>query len=225
MEKLDISDFFETLLFAQMEEIAEHQDLPEHHGCCLDTLEHKSYEGFMSTNNGGINLALLTDLQTIDSSGNPHTGSIALRLDIIIEQALKDALAAFCERHKDELSKLFTDDELINANDHVSYHSLCEIEQHKLAEILSEYETEHLSEGGHFWYQFRIIYYKADNHLNMSGVDELYFIAGVNLDFEYGRDKGLITTFDKTIKHDDLSVNLIKETIEAIVQSITGKKS
>jgi len=89
-----------------------------------------------------------------------------------------------------------------------------------LAEQLSEYETQYLTEGGAFWYQFRAMYYSADNYRNVSGKDEILFMAGVNLDFEYGRDKGLEITFEENVPVELLTKEKIDSIIDAMVDSI-----
>lgn len=63
------------------------------------------------------------------------------------------------------------------------------------------YDHEHnwLAEGGAFWYEIRVLYYSKNNRRNISGQDEILVLAGVNTDFEYGRDKGLQISFERNI--------------------------
>lgn len=51
-----------------------------------------------------------------------------------------------------------------------------------------EFEHEWLSEGGTYFYKVRAIYFDAGSSRNESGEPEVFFMVGVNTDFEYGRD-------------------------------------
>ena len=65
-----------------------------------------------------------------------------------------------------------------------------------------------------------IQYYSADNIRNESGDDEIVFIAGVNTDFEYGRDKGLEVTFEECVPVSLLSKAQVDVIIAEMLDSI-----
>jgi hypothetical protein len=87
-----------------------------------------------------------------------------------------------------------------------------------LAETLSDLERDWLSAA--LFVEVRVQYYKDDNTCNKTGEDEITFIAGVNTDFEYGRDKGLIETYEETFQVDDLTPAKVKDIFKTMYESI-----
>lgn len=74
-----------------------------------------------------------------------------------------------------------------------------------------------------FFLDFRCVFYSADNYRNESGEDEVYFFAGVNTDFNYGRDaitwmtaygkspNQHVCEFGKTVKVSELTQEIAKQ--------------
>jgi len=201
-------------------------DLPENYGGCVDTsvqeICHTSYDGFIPFTNGGFDLTVPTDLYSMYGSGSgPCNEKISKYLNSVIESSQQDSLEQFVQENKSVFEELFPDADLDNPSyDLINYHDLYNMDQGNLAEQLSEYENEYLSEGGTFFYQLRAMYYSADNFRNESGDDEIVFIAGVNLDFEYGRDNGLEITYENCVPVELLTIEEIDTIISEMVDSI-----
>lgn len=88
-----------------------------------------------------------------------------------------------------------------------------------MAEDLSNNEAESNTEV--FWIDIGAVYYKADNSFNNStGHDEVYFTAGVNTDYGYGREKGLILTFEETHRADSLTPEIVKAIMEKMANTL-----
>jgi len=226
MDKMNVSVTISSHLENALQELVGDNRIPENHAGCVDTkvqhIEHKSYDGFIAFTNGGLDLMLLTDLGTVYSSGTgPANEKVSNQLDKIIASSQQDALESFVQENKTVLQGLYPDADLDNPTyDIINYHDLYNIKQGELAETLSEIESEWFTEGGTFWYQFRVIYYSADNARNETGKDEMYFLAGTNLDFEYGRDSGLECTYEKTVPVELLTTDMIDGIINDMVDSI-----
>jgi len=201
-------------------------ELPENYGGCIDTrvqpINHKSYDGFIPFTNGGFDLTVPTDLNTGFSSGNmPANKKVSAELDRVIEDSLQMALKEFCEKNATKLCEFFTDDDITNPSyDVINYHELYELDKGELAEELSEMENDYLTEGSTFFYQLRAMYYSADNGRNESGEDEILFLAGTNLDFEYGRDKGLEVSYERCVPVKGLTTQQVDTIINNMVESI-----
>ena len=90
-----------------------------------------------------------------------------------------------------------------------------------LREEFSQYSDEWLSEGGGYWLQARCVFFAADNSRNETGSDEIFFYAGVNTDFTYGRDKGLECTFERTYKVSRLTPARIRVIVKAMQSSLS----
>lgn len=226
MYKMNVPITLSSHIENALQELVNNNRVPENYGGCVDThvreITHRSHDGFIPFTNGGFDLTLPTDLHYVYGSGNgPCNKKVSDQIDKVIEQSLQDALEAFCEHNSEKLGFYFLIDQIKNPNaDVINYQSLYDMEQGELAEELSEYETENLSEGATFFYQFRVIYYAADNTRNESGDDEILFLAGTNLDFEYGRDKGLEVTYENCVPVELLTTEQIDVIINEMVESI-----
>ena len=188
----------------------------------VEEVNHTGYDGFIPFTNGGFDLLMPTTLYNIWSSGNfPEYEPTRKLLDDVIDTSLKDSLTEFCEKNSEKLLKLYTPEQVKKAdNADINYHDLYDKVEGGLAEELSEFETEWLSQGGTFWYQFRVLYFNKDNRHNETGEAEACFMAGVNTDFEYGRDKGFDISYEETIKLSELTVEKIDIIIKKMVNSI-----
>jgi hypothetical protein len=225
MESMNVPELFETQIADGFHDAMD--DLPENYGGCVDTqvneICHTSYDGFIPFTNGGFDLTVPTDLRSMWGSGSgPSNEAIDKELQRVIETSQQDALEQFVQDKREELSKFFTDAQLDDPKyDDINYHDLYEMDQGQLAEDLSQdYEDLYLSEGGVFFYQMRAMYFAADNCRNESGKDEILFLAGVNMDFEYGRDSGLEVTYEKNIPVGELTIDSVETIIKDMVASI-----
>ncbi len=183
---------------------------------------YESYDGFWAYTNGGLDLTVPTNLDYVYGSGRyPGNDKIGNELDKVLEYSHQTALECFVQENKTVLEQLFPDADLDNpTQDIINYHDLYNMDQGELAETLSQAESESMYEGGTFFLQYRVFYFKGDNSRNESGEDELYFFAGVNLDFEYGRDNGLESTYEKTVKVSDLTPELIDTIVSDMAKSV-----
>ena len=163
-----------------------------------------------------------TTLDTASGSGSfPTEPKVLAQLEEVIEQSYKDAVGFFCEENKEALTGIFTPEEINTADDGViNYNTLYDLGHGRLAEMLSENEMEWLVSGGTFWYQFRVLYFAADNARNISGEDELLFMSGTNTDFEYGRDNGLEIAYEKNVMLSELTKEMIDTIITDMVAAI-----
>ena len=91
-----------------------------------------------------------------------------------------------------------------------------------LQEEFHEFSTEYMQEGGEYWLVANANYFAADNRRNETGQDEVFFFAGVNTDFTYGRDKGLESTWEKTYKLKYLTPGRVRVIIKAMQASISA---
>ncbi len=222
MYKLVLAKAIETYLHESFEQLNERVESEYEMEGNLTEVAHEAYDGFIPFTNGGYDLITPVDLSYVVGSGRyPGNAKVKKQINDAVAYSYEMALESFCENEADQLRKLFTMEELSNPNtDTINYHELYERGEGELAERLSETESESLYEGGTFFLQYRVLYFSADNHRNESGEDELYFMSGVNLDFEYGRDKGLETMYERNVKVSELTPEVIKEVMKAMFEAV-----
>jgi hypothetical protein len=226
MEKMYVPESLERHIVEKLQELTDDNRLPENYAGMfdtqVDTVEHMSRDGFIPFTNGGFDIMLPTELAHVWGSGNgPSNEAISKQLDEIIESSQQLALESFVYENKSVFEEIFPDADLNNPTfDLINYHDLYDMGHGALAEKLSEYEYDYLSEGGTLWYQFRVLYYSADNSRNESGDDEILFMAGVNLDLEYGRDSGLEITYEECVPVELLTTEEVDAIINNMVESI-----
>ena len=219
-KKVEISEELDEKIHAMFEEVIE--QTASAFNCwsdCVEEIEHESYDGFWSWNNGGFNAIAATDLQNAWSSGQyDQQGRIADTID----SCLRDVEESFFSENEEKLKSLGITKEACN------YHVLSESGQEDLAEEFDEYERTWLQEGGEFWYQARVIYYAPDNSRNESGENEAYFMAGLNADFSYGRDSGFLPSWSENVPLKDLTDEKLEEIkgnlYKYISEEVTEKK-
>jgi hypothetical protein len=203
-----------------------------------EPIEHNAYDGFMPFTNGGYRVMSMDDLSQCAGSGN-----IPKLIQPYIDSAQKDAAREFIRdsetitaAYEDAgepddagawLFKRWDDAEAAHAPTVPLFPELPPVAFWQTdigAEREAFYEFEHtyLSEGGEFWYDARVHYYAKDNYRNTSGEDELYFLAGINTDFTYGRDKGLETLFERNIPLSQLTTELLADIEAEITSAVSG---
>ncbi len=226
MEKMKLPEHIEARLNDVMSELGE-ELISEYESyadieSCLSEVEHEARDGFFPYTNGGINITIPVDLSHVESTGKyPENAKVTQEIRRVIDSDYDTALSSFCDQHKQELSKHYSVEQLKQCDvGIINYTDLCDKGLDVLADTLSEYENDALVAGGTFFIQCRAIYFSTDNSRNETGEDEIYFMSGINLDFEYGRDKGLETIYERTIKVFDLTPTLINETISAMEGAI-----
>ena len=212
---------FDQAIFDLFEEHAE--ELDNYGAGQLPTrIEHEARPGFVPWTDGGWHCRIKDNLQRVFSDGSLYAAGPQASLQQAIDYSLDLALETFIHEHGAALRRLYdtTDADLI---DLVSYHDLYEKGRGELAEALWEQETDTLQSGGEFWLEFRAQYYAADTFHNESGEDEIYFAAGINLDYGYGRDKGLAKTFQRVVKVSDLTEEKLAGIVQEMHDSLLAK--
>lgn len=149
----------------------------------IDEVECRQRDGFIpfSHNHGGLEATQYTDLNQLYSSGIrvAHKRAQA-EIDRQIEYSMDCAKESFFEYHKDALQKIgITSIEDASLN----YHALCDLNQSKLAESLSECETEALcGDDGSIMFQVRFLYHGKENGIHSASVS-----CAVNTEGPYHR--------------------------------------
>ena len=226
MEAFQISKNLSEHIADGFQSILDEDKAPDNFAACVDAqvqdVCHKGYDGFIPFTNGGLDLMMLTDLQAYYGSGT-QIKDVAIKneLDEMVDNSLKDVLSTFVIDNKEKLSSLFTPEQLESPDEEfINYHTLYDKNEGQLAEDLSMAESDYLAEGGSFWYQFRVLYFSKDNSRSESGENELLFMAGVNTDLGYGRDKGLEITYEKCVPLKGLNKIKINKLLREMVGSI-----
>jgi len=185
----------------------------------ISEIEYKSRDGFFPFTNGGLEFMATMRLEDVASAATfPNNEAVSKELERAINYGYEQARELFIENNREALSELFTTEQLDNKSDDINYHTLYSLHQGELAESLSEYEMENNQET--FFIQHRVMFFSADNHRNITGEDEIYFYSGVNTDYDYGRDKGLMDCFETTVKVGDLTPNKVKDIVKQMLHSI-----
>lgn len=190
----------------------------------IHAIEHESYDGFIPFTNGGHRLIYPVYLESVAYSGAQFKNEkVNKELDAAVDYSFEIALESFIDNNRDALESLYVDldlDDIKAAREVITYHDLYDKDEGSLAEELSEGESECLTEGSMFFIELRVQYYNADNLRNETGKDEACFMAGINTDFEYGRDKGLEVVYEVTIPLADLGFEKAKDTIKEMYDAI-----
>lgn len=208
---------------------------------CLSEVSAASYDGFIAHTNGGSRLMVPCTLRDVEGDGLTDFESDTLQG--YIDRSHVDAAEAFIDARPD-LKALWDDyDGPHDAADWVReyfderereyadrYHNSsapelpgiesaptwsADIEREELWEV-----TDHwLTEGATFWYEIRVLYFEDGHRHNTLGADQVYTMAGINTDFEYGRDRGLVTATER----DYPLARLTPARIRAIVDAFADK--
>lgn len=186
----------------------------------VQDVEHKSRDGFFPFTNGGLSVMIMNDLANVWGSGESFPPEVQADIDKAIDYSLECAMDSFIDVYHADLDRIYGTTNPEELKEKISYHDLYDKDAGSLAEKLSEYEHTCLTEGSEFWLVLRAFYFSADNNRNNSGEDEIYFHAGVNTDFTYGRDKGLIITFDRNVKVSELTDDMLEEIVNEMVSSL-----
>ena len=185
----------------------------------IEAIEHKSRDGFIPFTNGGLSFNAPINLDYLNGSGKGFVNAaVEKTIEKTVDYAYKGALSFFIAEHRAELKSLFTTKQLDNNSGDINYHTLYSLHNGALAEELSETESAWLECT--LFVEHRIQFYAADNSRNETGSDEICFLSGVNTDYDYGRDKGLEITFNRTVELDNLTPKLIKEITKEMLATI-----
>ena len=216
----------------------------------ISEIASKSYDGYIAHTNGGLRCMVMNDLRSVESSGLHGDSFESNILQPYIDRGYVDAAEEYLRQSEDaELCEAWENDMQMSADEFVfdywdkikteyeTYHKMQAsfpgfelpvwhlskrgIEIDDELEKISDFFGDWLTEGSTFWYEARAIFYDTDNFRNISGKPELYIFAGINTDFEYGREKGLDTSFERTIPLDRLTPKRLTVIVDAMIDSIT----
>lgn len=198
----------------------------------------KSYDGYIAHTNGGFRVCIPCDLRTIECEG--LTDFETEILQVYIDQAHADAAAAFVEEHE-TLSLLFEAyeesggtmsaidwlyarwdeaEDMFNRQPQLWPIEFWQTPIYAEREELWEYEDQYLCEGGTFFYELRVLFYEKDHRRNATGEDEIYIFAGINTDFEYGRERGLQCAIERDYKLSRLTPARIATIVESFGEKL-----
>lgn len=173
----------------------------------IEEVEHESRSGFCAYTNGGFDCCIASDLGHVYGSG-----SVPADLQKYVDSDLADIKIEWNKANPDhEYDDIFapTPEELGQLALFDDGHRFTEAEHWK--EKYWEFESEWMSEGNTYFYKIRALYFAPENSSNETGEREVYFLAGLCTDFEYGRDSGTIWKYEKTVKAADITQELIDE--------------
>lgn len=201
----------------------------------VDKVSARSYDGFIAHTNGGVRVMVPRSME----HHYQNTGKEAEILEPYVESALRDCAAAFIANN--ETLKAAREADASNPPSDIDWlHDWLNAHEErlerqadmlgavpfymtdvgKLRESYHDFEHEYLAEGGTYWLCLTVLFYAADHYRNRSnGRDEIFLFAGVNTDFEYGRDKYLESSFEQTVPVDELNAEKIAELIDAAIAS------
>jgi hypothetical protein len=152
----------------------------------IDEVENRHRSGFIPFTDGGFNGIGYATL-----SGAYGSGFIPNVIQPYVDSALKQVQEDWDEKHPDA-----TYDTIFAAPERVALEQdgqevlpgfKSSVDDHPMRDEYYEFESEHMSEGGTYFYKVRVLFH-GDQQRSVSGEPEAYFMVGINTDFEYGRD-------------------------------------
>lgn len=228
MQKIEISPELETAIEEMIQSaIEDAASLGDCYGERVEPVEYQCRDGFIPHTNGGFDAMALNTLHNVWGSGIGNNSLV----EPFVDSALRDAETWFFEENREAFEKHGYREEM---GEPISWlYSKAEEEREspdqialfqmpkarnlwaeKLREDFYEYESQSMCEGSEFWLQCRVLFFAPDNRRNQSGKPEAYFMAGLNLDFTYGRDSGFEVVWDLNIALEDLTPERLED-IEA----------
>ncbi len=212
MEKMIIPEWLEETLTEELGNIAEKLESEyETMETEIYPIEYKSRDGFWAYTNGGLHFRMPVLIEACESSGHfPVNAIVTKELEDTIDYCYTEARKSFIEKNRVNLAYVYTKKQMDSNSDEINYHNLYEVKRGQLAEELSEYEREWMDYTT-FFIQCRAQFYSADNFRSETGKDEIYFMGGINMDYDYGRDKGIHECYEKTVPVEDLTPDMVKE--------------
>lgn len=189
----------------------------------VDEVENKSRDGFFPYTDGGIDGIGYGDL------GHDHSsGSAPAVIQPYIDSTLKSA-----EEDWDEANPAHPVSWIYAKDDDAQGELLTpSSEREHWREKWWEFQDQYFREGGTYFYKARVLYFSPRNSRNESGEPELFFMVGINTDFEYGRDNipwlrcyGAKTQqsewiWEATIKCADLTPELGQQFAKAAIEQL-----
>lgn len=150
----------------------------------VEQVENESRSGFTPYTAGGYDGIVYANLGYAQGSG-----AIPAVIKPYIESGERD-----CEADWDEQNPEWPAEKIFRiANQESGQLTLdglsAQGEAEQMLEKYQEFEDEWMREGGTYFYKVRALYYDSESSTRPeSGEPEIYFMVGINTDFEYGRD-------------------------------------
>lgn len=239
----DLTKDYPELTAALREACQEFAERHDHYGLYVDDVVHEvsasSYDGFIAHTNGGFRVCIPNDLSNAEGEGLSEFETEHLQK--YIDRSYVDAAEQFVEGH-DTLSTLWDlyeegGGELTalewlykREGDAMELHEVqpdlfgtVEFWRTEAAQHMEQFHdtaSEWLTEGGTFFYELRVLFYEKDHRRNTTGEDEIYIFAGINTDFEYGREKGLEVAIERDYKLSRLTPARIKAIVQAFGEKL-----
>lgn len=221
------------------------------YGCAdsdsIHAISARSYDGFIAHTNGGFRALVSCDLGSAESEG--LSGFETACLQTYIDSSHNDAATDWLRADEREALQLeFENSESENACDWLNerwYHAeklfdervamqsdmfgdagkFWQTDMAAEREQFWDYDREYLCEGGIFFYEITAIFYAKDHRRNETGADELFIFAGINVDFTYGRERGLETVWEQTYKVERLTPKRLEVIVEHCQDQIANSWS
>lgn len=213
---------------------------------CIHEVSARSYDGFIAHTNGGFRVLVPCTLRDVEYEGLTDFEESTLRG--YIDRSYSDAAREWLEDGDapDDMRERWNDSvEPIDAWE-FAHREIDRIETEwrdryanpdapelpgiepatrpvdvdMMRESLWEICDGWLTEGSTFFYEITAIFYEAGHRRNNTGADEVYIFAGINTDFEYGREKGLETVDGRDFKLARLTPKRIDAIVDALVNKI-----
>lgn len=164
----------------------------------VNSIEHKGYDGFIPFTNGGYEAIGFQDLRYCKS-----TGRIPKTVESDIKRLDSDCFKDYLQDQSDFLKAQGLDPENMTISDLWD-------SQDGVKDDFYHYEASYY-ENTTFFIQIGVYYYSADNWHNDLDGDSVYFWAGINTDYEYGREKGLNKVYKRRVLVKDITSELLAE--------------
>lgn len=186
-----------------------------------DEVENKSRSGFIPYTDGGFDGIGYASLSYADGSG-----SAPAAIQGYIDQAHKDAREVWDEKHPDKTYEMIFATTVEEEGQEVLPGVAKSTQADADRQEYYTFESESMSEGGTYFYKVRAIFFDVSNSRNQSKKPEVYFMVGLNTDFEYGRDNipwlsayGAKTQqtewpWEKNVPVDEITEELIETMVE-----------
>jgi hypothetical protein len=157
------------------------QSAEDVYGTNIDAVENRPRDGFIPYTDGGFEGIGYASLSYAHGSG-----SAPAVIQPYIDQSVKDAEKEWdADNPEHTVAWIYGTDPEEQGQGTMFGRST---EREHWREKWYEFEDEWLSEGGTYFYKVRAIFFGVNNSRNQSGEPEVYFMVGINTDFEYGRD-------------------------------------
>lgn len=240
----DLTKDYPAITSALRDACGEFAERVDRYGCCgaddVHEVSATSYDGFIAHTNGGFRVMIPCTLRDAESEGLTDFESSVLQGYIdtghneVAEQFVTDhyELSELWSIYQDDggeltalewFNKRISDAEELHAvqSDLFGNVPFWQTEAGKLREAFYEYSDEWMTEGSTFFYELRVLFYQGSHRRNAcDGRDQISVFAGINTDFEYGREKGLETAIERDYKLERLTPARVARIVESFADKL-----